>query len=125
MPMPSALCLGPQPPYPPPSLLLLLLLLLLQLPIPFASPSPEAGKVLDGFPSVLAGPAVLCLDDNINTDGIYPGKYTYREEITPQEQASVCSGTPARGLLLEPHPRGPYPCPCAVVFCAPGGHGEL
>eukprot|EP01147_Barroeca_monosierra_P002286 gene2286-5280_t len=32
---------------------------------------------------------VVCANDNINTDGIYPGKYTYQEDITPDIQAKV------------------------------------
>ena len=31
----------------------------------------------------------LFKDDNINTDLIYPGKYTYRDDFTPQQQAEV------------------------------------
>lgn len=28
---------------------------------------------------------IFCYQDNLNTDGIYPGKYTYNEAITPEE----------------------------------------
>lgn len=47
------------------------------------------GEIIAGFPQQLQGRVVLCLDDNINTDGIYPGKYTYREDISPEQQAEV------------------------------------
>ncbi|MCP4723589.1 MAG: homoaconitase, partial [bacterium] len=51
----------------------------------------EAGavKILDGMPSFIEGELVFCHQDNLNTDGIYPGKYTYNEDITPDEQAQV------------------------------------
>jgi homoaconitate hydratase len=32
--------------------------------------------VLEGFPEVFAGPLLFAPQDNLNTDGIYPGKYT-------------------------------------------------
>jgi len=46
-------------------------------------------KILDGFPQKLSSELVFCPQDNLNTDGIYPGKYTYKDDITPQEQAQV------------------------------------
>lgn len=46
-------------------------------------------KILPGFPEKLSGNIIFCNKDNINTDGIYPGKYTYRDDFTPEEQASV------------------------------------
>jgi homoaconitate hydratase len=45
--------------------------------------------LIDGFPPLVAGAAVACLDDNINTDGIYAGKYTYDESVTGEMQARV------------------------------------
>jgi homoaconitate hydratase len=49
----------------------------------------EVVALLDNFPRTMHGAALLCLDDNINTDGIYPGKYTYREDIDAAMQAKV------------------------------------
>ncbi len=46
-------------------------------------------KILDGFPETITGALVFCPQDNMNTDGIYPGKYTYKDDITPEEQARV------------------------------------
>jgi len=46
-------------------------------------------KVLEGFPTVLEGELLWCPADNLNTDGIYPGKYTYQDDITPAQQAAV------------------------------------
>jgi homoaconitate hydratase len=46
-------------------------------------------KIIDGFPSSIEGDIIFCHQDNLNTDGIYPGKYTYQDDITPQQQAEV------------------------------------
>ena len=46
--------------------------------------------ILDGFNAVISGELVFCDNDNINTDGIYPGKYTYMDDITPDVMAQVC-----------------------------------
>ena len=45
--------------------------------------------VLKGFPETIAGEIIFCHQDNLNTDGIYPGKYTYIDDFTPQQQAEV------------------------------------
>jgi homoaconitate hydratase len=46
-------------------------------------------KVLPDFSSVVEGDLLFCHQDNLNTDGIYPGKYTYLDDITPEKQAEV------------------------------------
>ncbi|NQU27975.1 MAG: homoaconitase, partial [Candidatus Marinimicrobia bacterium] len=46
-------------------------------------------SLLDGFPAKLSGTAIFCHQDNLNTDGIYPGKYTYIDDFTPDQQAEV------------------------------------
>jgi homoaconitate hydratase len=45
--------------------------------------------IIDGFPSSVEGDLVFCHMDNLNTDGIYPGKYTYKDDFTPEQQAEV------------------------------------
>lgn len=45
--------------------------------------------IMDGFPSKISARPVFCPADNINTDGIYPGKYTYREDLSGKEMAAV------------------------------------
>lgn len=45
--------------------------------------------ILPGFPEKVSGEIVFCDSDNINTDGIYPGKYTYRDDITRDGMAQV------------------------------------
>ncbi|KAA3618777.1 MAG: homoaconitase [Calditrichaeota bacterium] len=54
------------------------------------SKSKSAAKttLLQGFPSEFKGRAIFCPANNINTDGIYPGKYTY-EDLAPQMMADV------------------------------------
>lgn len=46
-------------------------------------------KLLKGFPKQITGEALFCPQDNLNTDGIYPGKYTYIDNFTPEQQAEV------------------------------------
>lgn len=46
-------------------------------------------KIIDGFKSAVEGELIFCYQDNLNTDGIYPGKYTYIDDMTPQQQADV------------------------------------
>ena len=45
--------------------------------------------LLAGFPSTFSGPLLFAPQDNLNTDGIYPGKYTYQDDITLARQAQV------------------------------------
>ncbi|EDO18150.1 hypothetical protein Kpol_1031p57 [Vanderwaltozyma polyspora DSM 70294] len=47
-------------------------------------------EILEGFPSEISGELVFCDADNINTDGIYPGKYTYQDDISKEMMAEVC-----------------------------------
>jgi homoaconitate hydratase len=46
-------------------------------------------KIISGFPSLIEGEIIFCHQDNLNTDGIFPGKYTYIDDFTPQQQAEV------------------------------------
>ncbi|PMD49497.1 homoaconitase [Hyaloscypha bicolor E] len=46
--------------------------------------------ILPGFPEKVEGEIVFCDADNINTDGIYPGKYTYRDNVSVEKMAEVC-----------------------------------
>lgn len=51
--------------------------------------SMAAITVIDGFPKKVTGDLIYCYQDNLNTDGIYPGKYTYIDDLTPEQQAGV------------------------------------
>lgn len=57
-----------------------------------AKPTGESAavEVLEGFPKVIEGELILCDADNINTDGIYPGKYTYQDDVSKEQMAEVC-----------------------------------
>jgi homoaconitate hydratase len=46
-------------------------------------------NLLKGFPKQIQGEAIYCPQDNLNTDGIFPGKYTYIDNFTPDQQAEV------------------------------------
>ncbi|KAJ9102413.1 mitochondrial Homoaconitase [Naganishia friedmannii] len=46
-------------------------------------------ELMAGFPEVFKGPLVFAPQDNLTTDGMYPGKYTYQDDITPERQAEV------------------------------------
>jgi homoaconitate hydratase len=48
-----------------------------------------AVEILPGFPESMEGELLFCHQDNLNTDGIYPGKYTYQDDITAEQQALV------------------------------------
>lgn len=55
------------------------------------APKREAAtaNLLEGFPAKVSGTAIFCYQDNLNTDGIYPGKYTYIDDFTPEQMAEV------------------------------------
>jgi homoaconitate hydratase len=44
---------------------------------------------IKGFHSSIDGEIVFCHQDNLNTDGIFPGKFTYIDDFTPEQQAQV------------------------------------
>ncbi|KAF1961292.1 homoaconitase mitochondrial precursor [Byssothecium circinans] len=54
------------------------------------SESESLTEILPGFPEKISGEIVFCDADNINTDGIYPGKYTYQDDVTREKMAEVC-----------------------------------
>jgi len=65
----------------------------------FAAPQPKAEAapsddaltdLYPGFPERVSGEIVFCDGDNINTDGIYPGKYTYQDNVPVETMAQVC-----------------------------------
>ena len=68
-------------------------------------PISDEGSVplLDGFPEILEGEIIFCHQDNLNTDGIYPGKYTYIDDYTPEQMADVVMENydPEFGRIVE------------------------
>ncbi|KAF8519291.1 hypothetical protein JB92DRAFT_2012784 [Gautieria morchelliformis] len=57
-----------------------------------ATPSvsiPSEEPLAPGFPSVFTGRILFAPQDNLNTDAIYPGKYTYQDDITLERQGQI------------------------------------
>jgi homoaconitate hydratase len=55
-----------------------------------SKPKPPASvEIIDGFPSSVRGRILFLDKDNLNTDGIYGSKHTYRDDMTPEEMAAV------------------------------------
>jgi homoaconitate hydratase len=52
-------------------------------------PTIAAVRILPGFPEALAGELIFCDVDNLNTDGIYAGKWTYKDDMGPADQVAV------------------------------------
>src|SRR5438309_354391 len=57
---------------------------------PQKKPRPTASvQIMEGFPSSVRGRVLFIDKDNLNTDGIYAGKHTYRDDMTPEQMAAV------------------------------------
>jgi len=50
---------------------------------------PGSVEIMAGFPSSVRGRVLFIDKDNLNTDGIYGSKHTYRDDMTPEEMAAV------------------------------------
>jgi homoaconitate hydratase len=46
-------------------------------------------EIIAGFPPSVRGRVLFVNKDNLNTDGIYGSKHTYRDDMTPEEMAAV------------------------------------
>jgi homoaconitate hydratase len=46
-------------------------------------------EIIAGFPPSVRGRVIFVDKDNLNTDGIYGSKHTYRDDMTPEEMAAV------------------------------------
>src|SRR5262249_54344008 len=46
-------------------------------------------EIMAGFPPKVRGRVLFIDKDNLNTDGIYGSKHTYRDDMTPDEMAAV------------------------------------
>ncbi|MDG2201481.1 MAG: homoaconitase [Phycisphaerales bacterium] len=49
-------------------------------------------SIVDGFPRSISGRALWLDIDNLNTDGIYAGGLTYRDDVTDEEMAAAAMG---------------------------------
>ncbi len=65
--------------------------------------SKSSVPIISGFPESIRGELIFCHQDNLNTDGIYPGKYTYNDDMTPEDQARVVMENydPEFGKIVE------------------------
>ena len=55
-----------------------------------SKPKPPASvEIMTGFPSSVRGRVLFIDKDNLNTDGIYGSKHTYRDDMTPEQMAAV------------------------------------
>jgi len=54
-----------------------------------ASGGSKSVEIINGFPSTVAGRLIWLPIDNLNTDGIYSGKLTYRDDVPPTEMAAA------------------------------------
>ena len=54
-----------------------------------SSPASTEECLAPGFPSAFSGRLLFAPQDNLNTDAIYPGKYTYQDDITLERQGQV------------------------------------
>ena len=52
-------------------------------------PADVSVEIIDGFPPSVRGRVLFVDKDNLNTDGIYAGKHTYRDDMTPEQMAEV------------------------------------
>ncbi|KAJ2388102.1 mitochondrial Homoaconitase, partial [Coemansia sp. RSA 2611] len=66
--------------------------------------SSAAGNAIRGFPAALEGRLVFLPADNLNTDGIYPGKYTYQDDITREQMKQIVMENydPEFSRLIQP-----------------------
>ncbi|MCH7548909.1 MAG: homoaconitase, partial [Candidatus Krumholzibacteriota bacterium] len=46
-------------------------------------------EIIDGFPERICARSLFLRADNLNTDGIYAGKWTYKDDMKPEEMARV------------------------------------
>jgi homoaconitate hydratase len=63
-----------------------------------AEPKTSAGstEIIEGFPQQVTGRVLWLPMDNMNTDGIYSGEMTYKDDVTEQEMgdAAMCNYDP-------------------------------
>src|SRR6187399_675788 len=57
---------------------------------PEKKPRPAASvQIMEGFPASVRGRILFIDKDNLNTDGIYGSKHTYRDDMIPEAMAAV------------------------------------
>ncbi|RYP32181.1 hypothetical protein DL767_005337 [Monosporascus sp. MG133] len=56
--------------------------------------------ILPGFPEKVEGEIVFCDADNVSTDATYPGKYTYRDNLSVETMAEAATAIIAKEIPL-------------------------
>ena len=71
---------------------------------PLSPASHPTAEILQGFPASIQARALYLPADNMNTDGIYAGKWTYKDDMTPEQMAEVVfeNYDPAFGTAYQP-----------------------
>ena len=61
-------------------------------------------QIHPNFPPTVTGEILFCDADNINTDGIYPGKLTYQDDVSRDHMARACMSNydPSFPHLVKP-----------------------
>jgi len=54
---------------------------------PSRLPVSQSVKIIEGFPKQVSGRGLFLNKHNLNTDGIYAGKWTYKDDLKPEEMA--------------------------------------
>jgi homoaconitate hydratase len=67
--------------------------------------SKAATNILPGFPEKISGEVLFLDADNLDTDNIYAGKYTYQDDMTREDMARVCMENydPDFGSVAKPN----------------------
>lgn len=102
---------------------------------PEASESPDTqandgDSLLPNFPNKFSGAVLFCPEDNLTTDALYPGKYTYQDDITPLRQSQVVMenydpGFAGLAAQLRPSNAQPSEDPVAPAFTSRDGRGLI
>jgi homoaconitate hydratase len=69
-----------------------------------AAAAARTADIIDGFPPRIEGRVLYMPADNMNTDGIFAGKWTYKDDMKPEEMAAVIfeNYDPAFSKLYQP-----------------------
>jgi homoaconitate hydratase len=54
-----------------------------------SGPRTQSAAIIDGFPAQVRGRLLFLDKDNLNTDGIYAGKHTYNDALTPDQMKDL------------------------------------
>ncbi|KIM92878.1 hypothetical protein OIDMADRAFT_173650 [Oidiodendron maius Zn] len=65
----------------------------------------EATRILPGFPKNISGEILFLDAENLDTDNIYAGKWTYQDDITKEGMAEICMSNydPDFGSIAKPN----------------------